>query len=259
MLREVVRVTKRQVATSTSETVTLRREVVDVERVEGEAPSRARGFGGESGESQGEKAMKTVIGMFDQRGRTIRASRNSWPRATPGRRGHPDQRQSRRHTQAGEDAYLGTEAESGHLSGRCFSDGGTIVTANVGDTAVARAASILGSFESIDVGGQRRGWRRRRPQPPLADLRSNSGRGQNGGRRGAEADSCEGQRAATGARADRPRQERQRAQSDRGGFRGRQAGRGARPDAHLQRRHRTRGGARTCLSRTRQSVCSAAR
>ena len=45
MLREVVRVTKRQVATSTSETVTLRREVVDVERVEGEAPSRARRFG----------------------------------------------------------------------------------------------------------------------------------------------------------------------------------------------------------------------
>ena len=45
MLREVVRVTKRQVATAESETVTLRREVVDVERVEGEAPSRARGFG----------------------------------------------------------------------------------------------------------------------------------------------------------------------------------------------------------------------
>lgn len=42
MLREVVRVTRRKVATSTSETVALRREVVDVERVEGEAPSQGR-------------------------------------------------------------------------------------------------------------------------------------------------------------------------------------------------------------------------
>ena len=30
-------------------------------------------------------------------------------------------------------------------------DGGTIVTANVGDTAVARAASILGSFKMINI------------------------------------------------------------------------------------------------------------
>src|SRR5262245_38871191 len=30
-------------------------------------------------------------------------------------------------------------------------DGGTIVTANVGDTAVARAASILGSFEMVNI------------------------------------------------------------------------------------------------------------
>src|SRR5262249_33714454 len=31
-------------------------------------------------------------------------------------------------------------------------DGGTIVTANVGDSAVARAASILGSFEMVNIG-----------------------------------------------------------------------------------------------------------
>lgn len=45
MLREVVRVTRRQIATTTSETVTLRREVVDVDRVEGEGRSHEKGFG----------------------------------------------------------------------------------------------------------------------------------------------------------------------------------------------------------------------
>lgn len=38
MLRELVRVTKRRTTSSAQETVTLRREVVDVERVEGETP-----------------------------------------------------------------------------------------------------------------------------------------------------------------------------------------------------------------------------
>jgi len=45
MLREVVRVTRRQIATTTSETVTLRHEVVDVDRVEGEGRSHEKGFG----------------------------------------------------------------------------------------------------------------------------------------------------------------------------------------------------------------------
>jgi len=38
MLREVLRVVRRRTTTSTPETVSLRREVVDVERVEGETP-----------------------------------------------------------------------------------------------------------------------------------------------------------------------------------------------------------------------------
>ncbi len=96
-------------------------------------------------------------------------------------------------------------------------DGGTIVTANVGDTAVARAASILGSFNMVNIS--------RRASQLAAKValtaatgtgRGARGRGGHGDgrhesepdavrqrRRGAEADAGEGQRATQGDRRSR--------------------------------------------------------
>ena len=55
--------------------------------------------------------MKTVLGMFDQKDEAIpRVFATPRPGLRRSRHGHPDQRQSRRHTQAGEDAYLGPRA-----------------------------------------------------------------------------------------------------------------------------------------------------
>ena len=151
MLREVVRVTRRQIATTTSETVTLRREVVDVDRVEGEGRSHEKGYRCSRFQGvQGEIPMKTVIGLFEQKDEALRAYSQllaeGYARADTDVLTNDDRddepKLAKMHSWVPEpdlDIYLAG-----------VSDGGTIVTANVGDTAVARAAAILGSFNMVN-------------------------------------------------------------------------------------------------------------
>ncbi len=96
--------------------------------------------------------MKTVIGLFDRAEEAKRAFATlvaeGYAKADLDILTNDDQddvpKLARMHSWIPEpdvDIYL-----------RGVRDGGTIVTANVGDTAVARAASILGSFDMVNIG-----------------------------------------------------------------------------------------------------------
>ena len=151
MLREVVRVTRRQIATTTSETVTLRREVVDVDRVEGEGRSHEKGFGVPDSKESKKLPMKTVIGLFEQKDEALRAYSQllaeGYARADTDVLTNDDRDDEPKLAKM--HSWVPKPDLDIYLAG--VSDGGTIVTANVGDTAVARAAAILGSFNMVNI------------------------------------------------------------------------------------------------------------
>jgi hypothetical protein len=75
-------------------------------------------------------------------------------------------------------------------------DGGTIVTANVGDSAVARAASILGSFDMVNISNRANELARKAPTGRTADTgRSALGKAADEGRSAAGTAADAGRRA----------------------------------------------------------------
>ena len=162
--------------------------------------------------------MKTVIGMFDQKDEAIRAYSQllaeGYARADMDILTNDDRddtpKLARMHSWVPEpdlDIYLAG-----------VRDGGTIVTANVGDTAVARAASILGSFKMINISDRAAQLASKAPAAARAACRGNEPPRPNRRRPAVPKQTpAKASGAATDDRADRRRQERQRARSDRGG------------------------------------------
>ncbi len=95
--------------------------------------------------------MKTVIGLFERKDEAMRAFSQllaeGYARADLDILTNDDRddepKLARMHS------WVPTPDVDIYLAG--VRDGGTIVTANVGDTAVARAAGILGSFEMVNI------------------------------------------------------------------------------------------------------------
>ncbi|MEZ4517245.1 MAG: YsnF/AvaK domain-containing protein [Chloroflexota bacterium] len=158
MLREEIRISKRRTTTSTPESVILRREVVHIER---ETPDGTRTpipvtpIVNETvvrPERQGDKTiMRTVIGLFDDRDEAMAAytalAEEGYALADLDILTNDDKDDEPK--LAAMHGYIPEPDVSIYLAG--VRDGGTIITANVADSQVMRAAEIMSAYDMVNV------------------------------------------------------------------------------------------------------------